>query len=517
MLPELVKTLLKPGAYPEATGKIELVQTQMSFVFLTDEFVYKVKKAVDLGYLDYTTLDKRQFYCQKEVELNRRLCPETYLGVVPITRDKGSIRIGGRGEAIEYAVKMRRLPQVAMMNILLADNRVSVEMITRVAQKLAAFHKNTETSAEISAFGEIKAVTRNTDENFDQTEKYIGRTISKDSYRHIKDYTDSFVGKNAPLFNKRVKEGRIRDCHGDLHAAHICFSDGICIYDCIEFSDRFRYCDVASEMAFLAMDLDHYGRADLSRTLVNAYVAESGDKELLKLLGFYKGYRAYVRGKVESFKLDDPYIAPAEKKRTLEIAASYFDLARAYTRSRPTLFITVGLVGTGKTTLAQALSKRLGLAVIASDVTRKQLAGVPLNEHRFEGFDSGIYSAELSRKTYEKMFSEAKHPLSDGGSVILDASFIKAEERLKAKRLAEDAGADFFIIECRLDEADIKKRLARRLKQGSTSDGRWEIYGPQKKAFDPVVEASPPKHAIIDTSKPIEENIRRILDLSSKG
>ena len=511
MLPELVKALLKPGAYPEAAGKIELVQTQMSFVFLTKEFVYKVKKAVDLGYLDYTSLDKRRFFCQKEIELNRRLCPDAYLGVVPVTRQKGTIRIGGRGEVIEYAVKMRRLPQKAMMNVLLAGDGVSVEMITGVAQKLAAFHQKAETNAEISAFGEIKAVTRNTDENFDQTGKYIGRTISKDSYRHIKNYTNSFVEENAPLFNKRIKEGRIRDCHGDLHAAHICFANDICIYDCIEFNDRFRYCDIASEMAFLAMDLDHYGRADLSRSLVKAYVDESGDKELLELLGFYKCYRAYVRGKVESFKLDDPYIADDEKEKTLEIAASYFDLARAYTRAKPALFITVGLVGTGKSTLAEALAKKLGLVVIASDVTRKQLAGVPLTEHRFDGFDGGIYSAELSRKTYDKLFSGAGDILSDGGSVVLDASFIRAEERLKAKRLAEETGADFFIVECTLDEANIKKRLARRLEQGSVSDGRWEVYQPQKKAFDPVKE-SPQKHAIVDTSKPLGENIKRILD-----
>lgn len=511
MLPELVKALLKPGAYPEAAGKIELAQTQMSFAFLTDQFVYKVKKAVDLGYLDYTTLEKRRFFCQKEIELNRRLCPETYLGVVPITQDRGAIRIGGRGEAIEYAVKMRRLPQKAMMDVLLADNRVSAEMITGVAQKLAAFHQEAETNAEISAFGEIKAVTRNTDENFGQTEKYIGRTISEDNYRRIKDYTDSFVEENAPLFNRRIKEGRIRDCHGDLHAAHICFASDICIYDCIEFNDRFRYCDIASEMAFLAMDLDHYGRADLSRALIKAYVADSGDKELLKLLGFYKSYRAYVRGKVESFKLDDPYISKGEKEKTLEIAASYFDLARAYTRAKPVLFITVGLVGTGKSTLAKALSKRLGLAVISSDVTRKQLAGVPLNEHRFDDFTGGIYSAELSRKTYDKLFAGAGDILSDGGSVVLDASFIKAEERLKARRLAEETGADFFIIECRLDEENIKKRLARRLERGSVSDGRWEVYRPQKKAFDPV-EASPPKHAIIDTSQPLGENIKQILD-----
>ena len=512
MLPELVKALLKPGAYPEAAGKIELVQTQMSFVFLTKEFVYKVKKAVDLGYLDYTSLDKRRFFCQKEIELNRRLCPDAYLGVVPVTRQKGTIRIGGRGEVIEYAVKMRRLPQKAMMNVLLAGDGVSVEMITGVAQKLAAFHQKAETNAEINAFGEIKAITRNTDENFDQTEKYIGRTISKDSYQRIKKYTDSFVEENASLFNRRVKEGRIRDCHGDLHAAHICFTDDICIYDCIEFNDRFRYCDVASEMAFLAMDLDHYGRADLSRALVKAYVDESGDKEMIKLLGFYKGYRAYVRGKVESFKLDDPYIAADEKKKTQDIAASYFDLARAYTRAKPMLFITVGLVGTGKSTLAEALAKRLGLAVIASDVTRKQLAGVPLTEHRFDGFTGGIYSAELSRKTYDKILSGAGDILGEGGSVVLDASFIRAEERLKAKRLAEEAGADFFIVECTLDEANVKERLARRLKQGSVSDGRWEIYGPQKEAFEPVKEASPQKHAIIDTSKPLGENIKQILD-----
>ena len=418
----------------------------------------------------------------------------------------------GKGEVIEYAVKMRRLPQEAMMDVLLANNQVSPEMVTRVAQKLAAFHQKAETNAKISAFGDIKAITQNTEENFTQTEKYIGKTISQDNYQHIKDYTDSFIEKNAPLFQKRIKEGRIRDCHGDLHAAHICFTDGICIYDCIEFNDRFRYCDVASEIAFLAMDLDHYGRADLSRSLVNAYVAESRDKELLKLLSFYKCYRAYVRGKVESFKLDDPYISPAEKRKALEIASSYFDLAHAYTRSKPVLFITAGLVGTGKTFLAQALAKRLGLVVISSDVTRKQLAGIPVTEHRFEEFDSGIYSAEFSRKTYDKMFSEAKHILGDGGSVILDASFIRAEERLKAKRLAEEMGADFFIIECTLDEESIKQRLAQRLEQGSVSDGRWEIYQPQKKAFEPVVEVPPQKHAIIDTSKPVEENIRQILD-----
>ncbi len=329
-LPETVEALLDPKAYPDTTQRVELVQTQMSFVFLTDNYVYKVKKPVNLGYLDYTTLDKRQFYCQREVELNRRLCPKVYLGVVPITRSKGNICIGGQGAVIEYAVKMRRLPRETMMDVLLANNQVSSEMVASVAQKLVEFHQQAETNASISTFGDLDAITQNTEENFTQTEKYIGSTISREKYRHIKDYTSSSIQKNATLFHKRIADGRIRDCHGDLHAAHICFTNGICIYDCIEFNDRFRYCDVASEVAFLAMDLDHYGRTDLSHSFVNAYIDQSQDNELLQLLNFYKCYRAYVRGKVESFKLDDPYISEEEKARVLAVVKRYFELAESY-------------------------------------------------------------------------------------------------------------------------------------------------------------------------------------------
>jgi len=329
-LPELAQALLDPKAYPNTTQRVELVQTQMSFVFLTDNYVYKVKKPVNLGYLDYTTLEKRRFFCQREVELNQRLCPDVYLGAVPITRDKGDIFIESQGEVIEYAVKMHRLPQEAMMDVLLANNQVSPPMASSLAQKLVEFHQRAETNANISTFGDLDTITQNTEENFTQTEKYIGSTVSLKEYQHIKDYTESFIKKNAPLFHKRIKEGRIRDCHGDLHAAHICFQSGICVYDCIEFNDRFRYCDVASEVAFLAMDLDHFGRADLSHSFVNAYVDKSQDNELLKLLNFYKCYRAYVRGKVESFKLDDPHISDEEKARALAAAKSYFDLAESY-------------------------------------------------------------------------------------------------------------------------------------------------------------------------------------------
>lgn len=329
-LPEWVQKLLKPQVYPEVTGSVELMQTQMSFIFLTDDYVYKVKKSVDLGYLDYTTLEKRQYFCRHEVTLNQRLCPSTYLGVVPITQDSGGIRVGGSGEVFEYAVKMRRLPQEAMMNVLLAQNRVSPEMIARVAAKMAAFHQQAETNDTISTFGGLDTIIQNTEENFSQTAKYREKTISEQQYRRIADYTRNFIAKNSSLFQKRVKDGRIRDCHGDLHAAHVCFTDDICIYDCIEFNDRFRYCDAASEIAFLAMDLDRHERTDLSQAFVKAYLEASRDSELYALLTFYKCYRAYVRGKVESFKFDDPYISETERKQTRKTASSYFSLAESY-------------------------------------------------------------------------------------------------------------------------------------------------------------------------------------------
>jgi aminoglycoside phosphotransferase family enzyme len=327
----------------------------MSFIFLAGEYVYKIKKPVNLGYLDYTTLEKRHFFCHQELKLNRRLCPDVYLAVVPITMSlrgakrlrgeaeansetpryaRGRLRnllcVEGEGKTIEYAVKMKQLPQDRMMDVLLLQGQVTLEMVARVAEKLMGFHQKAETNQKIAAFGRLDVIRHNCDENFAQTKKYIGTSITAEEYQHIKNYTNNFIDSNAGLFDKRVREGKIRDCHGDLHAAHVCFTDDICIYDCIEFNDRFRYSDVASEIAFLAMDLDRYQQAGLSRHLVNTYVGLSHDEELLKLLNFYKCYRAYVRGKVESFKLDDPYIPEEEKAKVLPAARSYFELAEWY-------------------------------------------------------------------------------------------------------------------------------------------------------------------------------------------
>ena len=330
-LPELIQALLNPEVYPDHPPRVELAQTQISYVLLAGDFVYKIKKPVDMGFLDYSTLDKRLYYCKKEVELNSRLCADTYLGVVPLSFEKGRTVLNGAGKTIEYAVKMRRLPQDRMMDALLPQNKVTAEMVEQVAGILAAFHKKADTSPEITKEGGIEAVIKNTSENFEQTEKYFGIIITPETYEHIKSYTENFIKDNRALFLKRMAEGKVRDCHGDLHANHICFTGrGICIYDCIEFIDRLRYTDIAADIAFLAMDLDHFRRADLSKGFIDAYVKKSGDKELLKLLNFYKCYRAYVRGKVGCFGYDDPHISDKEKDKIAANAANYFRQAESY-------------------------------------------------------------------------------------------------------------------------------------------------------------------------------------------
>lgn len=307
--PALVQALLKPQVYPGEVTNVEIVETHISYLFLTGEHVYKVKKPVDYGFLDFTTLDKRRYYCYEELELNRRISPDVYLGVVEIREQDGSYAIDGPGKTVEYAVKMRQLPEERAMKVLLERGEVSDEDMRHFAAKIAGFHSRAKTGPEITRFGDLEAVRENKEENFLQTEKYVDTTLSEDSFDDIVAYSRAFMDERKELFHRRAKEGRIRDCHGDLHTAQIFLETDpergqggiISIIDCIEFNERFRYSDVAEDIAFLAMDLDFHGRPDLSRLFVETYVEESGDPGVLDVLNFFKAYRAYVRGKVTSF------------------------------------------------------------------------------------------------------------------------------------------------------------------------------------------------------------------------
>lgn len=329
---QVVEALMRPEAYEEPPGRIELTQTHISFVFLTENFVYKVKKAVDLGFLDFKTLEKRRFFCEKELELNKRLCGGMYLEVVPINRSN-VIKIRGKGETVEYAVKMKRMPQEKMMNNLLEQNKVDCKLIEEIAKIIAEFHSKAETNTRISEFGSLAIIETNWKENFEQTREYVGKTISIADFELISERIGDFMKRNVSFFKKRIEEGRVRDCHGDIHSGNIFVADRIYIFDAIEFNERFRYSDVASDIAFLAMDLDFKDRADLSSFFVERYVKYSGDQELTKLLPFYKCYRAYVRGKVVSFKLKDPGLGSVEKRAAMKEAKAYFKLASAYAKT----------------------------------------------------------------------------------------------------------------------------------------------------------------------------------------
>lgn len=330
-MPSMIDDLLNPASLPDETENVALVQTHISIVFIADKFVYKVKKAVNFGFLDFSTLERREYFCHQEIKLNQRLSEDLYLEVLPITYDGETYKIGeGRGEIVEYAVKMRKIPDELLMKSIFKKGELQSKHLKEIAGVLAKFHLNAYCSPEIDKFGEPDVFRINTDENFEQTRKYINTTIKEEDFDALYQWTDDFYRENISLFLDRITAEKIRDCHGDLHMEHVCLKDPISILDCIEFNDRFRYADTIADIAFLLMDLEYRGGKNFSDELWNYYSKLTGDADMHNLLTFYKVYRAYVRGKVISFQLDDEKIGPDAKKAATQVAAKYFQLARSY-------------------------------------------------------------------------------------------------------------------------------------------------------------------------------------------
>jgi aminoglycoside phosphotransferase family enzyme len=301
----LIDTMSKSDFYPHNPAKVELIETHISYVFIAGDIVYKVKKPVKFDFLDFTSLEKRKFYCEEELRLNKRLAPDTYLDVVAISRDaQGNITLDDGVEVIDYAVRMKKLPANRMLKTLLFQGLVDKEIMDNVARKIADFHQRAQTGGHIDAMGSIKNIRHNHEENFTETLNYINITIPEYQYKFIKDYAEKFIVEKKTLFKKRVLDHKIRDGHGDLHLEHICIADEIIIFDCIEFNEHFRCGDVAEDVAFLTMDLDFNGYPQHADTFIQTYIKHSGDADLLTLLNFYRCYYAYVRGKVTSFRLD---------------------------------------------------------------------------------------------------------------------------------------------------------------------------------------------------------------------
>jgi hypothetical protein len=496
---------------------LALRETHISWVFLGESEVYKVKKPVQLGFLDFSTLALRKAFCEAEVKLNQRLAADVYLGVAAIVHDaQGVHRIGAAGEPVEWAVVMRKLPDAAAADQRLADGQLSGDDLRKIAGHLAAFHARARSDSETAQYGTHATIAANVRENFAQTRQSARAFLSEHEFAALERWQLAFMQSEAERFGARVAQGRIRDGHGDLRLEH-CYleADGsVRIIDCIEFNERFRYADVCADAAFLSMDLAWHGRTDLSEDFLAEYARQAGDYDLYGLVDFYESYRAHVRAKVSSILVDDEGAASEARERAAAQARKYYLLAEACTHEpleRPQLLAVGGMIASGKSTIAERLAEALHAPVIDSDRTRKRLLGVdpltPLTDAAF----SGAYSPAMTERTYRELLRCAEVVLRSGRSVVLDASFRERESRSAALELARRLGVRFFFIECATDEATLRRRLAERATRPSISDGRAELLTALAAHAESVEELPAPMHLRVDTARPLDTTLAEIL------
>lgn len=502
--PALVEAMMRPEFYPIRPPSVELRQPHISCVFLAGEYVYKIKKPVHFEFLDSSTLARRYRLCHEEVRLNRRLAPDVYLGVVPIVRQSGRFTLGeGEGGCVqEYAVKMRRLAESTMLDRMVAAGAVGVAQIRAIARRLVAFHVEAG-DAKGWAFGSAAAVWRLVHGNLEELELDFGATVSEAEDVELVRYTHSFIESRWCLLNQRALCGHVREGHGDLRCEHISLADNmIRIIDCVEFNEGLHYSDVASDLAFLVMDLERLGAAELAVELVTAYRNASGDADLPLLIPLYKLHRALVRAKVASLVSRDAATAPAKRAAAAASVRNYIDLALSYAReSSPALVVVCGMSGSGKSTLAHKIADTVGFDLLRSDVVRKRLAGVAPTTGLSADYRKGIYREEFTQQTYATLLAEAFARLHDDVGVIVDATFGAPAYRAEAREIAARAGVPVLFVECTADEKEIERRLAERESHpDEVSDAGVAIYRRQRDEFAALDEIPERCHLVIDTS-----------------
>jgi uncharacterized protein len=494
----LIAAMMDPVFYPKPPLEVAHKETHISHLFFTGELVYKVKKAVRYSFLDYSTLARRRHFMSEELRLNRRLAPSVYLAAVPITIGGMGWQLGGEGEPVEYALVMRRLSEKRMLHFLLETHQVTAEMIGQLANVLAKFHAQAERVKLAEASEYPNAVEKQWNDNLTDLEPFLGTLIDSEVVTTLRICGARFIDRNRDLLMQRAKQGWIRDVHGDLHCDHVCFApEGIQIFDCIEFSSKLRCCDLASEIAFLLMDLEVRGGEALVEPFLARYGELLPDPEMMVLLPFYKCYRALVRGKVHALR------------GSVDAAARYFRFAARFTWEslKPFVLIVSGLTGSGKSTLARELGERLGMPVINSDVVRKAIA--EKSGWQNVAFNTGIYNPRMTEKTYGKMAQEAGKKIRSGCGVILDATFGRKAYREKIIRLADKHRVLFFVIHCVASEESTKNRLVQRAFEGKDmSDGRWEIYVEQAAAYQPLDEIPSASCLELNTESSLEQLAR---------
>jgi len=497
----------------------ELVETHISWVFLGATDVFKVKRPLDLGFLDFTTLEKRRKACDAELRLNRRLAPQTYLDVVPITVDPaGTHHIAGEGPIVDWAVHMRRLAIERRADELLQTGRLEAIHIDELAAHVARFHETARCDGETSRHGDVGTIRRNVEENFEQTRHSIGGYLNPVQAREIETWQRGVLDDEA-RFAARVDAGRVRDGHGDLRLEHVYFeTDGsITIIDCIEFNDRFRYGDVCSDIAFLSMDLAWRGRVDLAERFLARYARESNDYDLYSVVNFYESYRAFVRGKVASLLASDTEASTETRERASREARRYFVLSLAYERPPlvpPRVVAVAGMIASGKSAAAATVGDVLAAPVLSSDRTRKHLMGrKPTESMRSEAW-SGAYSPSATETVYDEIWRLADIVLSSGRPIVIDASFRTVGMRDAARRLAERHGVPFLLLECSAPSELIRERLAARERGGAhESDARTDVFDEFELRFEPIDELPSSEHVRLDTSQPRDATRRQLRSL----
>lgn len=485
----LVERLLDPGCYNHPVRGVHRVETHISHVLLTGEFAYKIKKPLDLGFLNFTTLEARRFYCEEEVRLNRRLAPGVYLGVVPVAGTPERPRMNGAGPALDYAVKMRQFPEDMLLDRVEARGELTARHIAAMAREIAAFHGGCARAQQGMAFGSPEHIRRPMEQNFEQIGPLLADAQDISRLEQLRRWSAESFTRLRPLLEERRRAGFVRECHGDLHLGNL-FLEGeeIRVFDCIEFNPDFRWIDVMSEVAFLVMDLYHRDHPDLARRFLNAYLELGGDYEGVELLRFYLVYRALVRAKIAAIRAGQEGVGEAERGRDWEEYRRHVRLAGHFSEPEPPLvLITHGLSGSGKTVLSGELLARLNAVRLRSDVERKRLFGWGSTARSGSALNVDWYTPEATRKTYAAMVRAARPILAGGWSLLVDASFLKRWQRELFRALAREMGAPFAILDLRTDAATLRTRVASRERtQQDASEATVEVLEAQMKSREPL-------------------------------
>ncbi len=509
---QICRAMAHRGFYPHRVSGLQRLDTHISVVFLTGDLVYKLKKPIDFGFLDYTDLTTRRKMCELEVKLNKRLSRGVYLGVVALSMRDGEFYFGDSGEVVEYAVKMKQLPDEASLSSRIVSGKAIPDEMLRLGGRLAEFYAATERSGQIDWYGGSQVIEFNTEENFRQLAPFVGNLFGKERLDFVIESSRGFFKDRGGLFRRRVAEGRICDGHGDLRAEHVYFLDEIQVIDCVEFNERFRYGDTAIDLAFLHMDIERLGRPDLSLEVLNGYTASSRDYGIYSLLDFYSCYRAVVKMKICCLSAAELPEGP-RKREMQRRAGQYLDLAFRYAVqfARPTLYVLCGMPGTGKSTYAKRLHEIFDIALVRSDTARKELPGYSARRGPVP-FGTGIYRPEMRGWVYSWLLSKVQEDLKQGRSAILDATFSRRKWREEAVRLAKDLDANILFFECVSSQDTILERLGRRREgEDGQSDARPEHLRGLVDEFESMDELAPELHARIDTETEIEANLRTVL------